>query len=402
MERKKYIFHKEPDVWIEEREPLIYSKGADGIVVRDGSLLGSGFAVYGQGITLPCEIDGLPVTELSGCFESRELDYIEAYGLKRAFLKIVSPKKKPADLQKRSQEDNAIQLLVSAFMGGMDGGSDEIRCHCPEICGSSESMEYMELVFEAGVMHLDSFKGCRYLYKLSFLGKVQDDADWEYGSFREGVFQDCCNLQEIRGSLHGFATTGSTFEGCVNLRQAPELKLERLGRRDFYNCVRLPAIHLSNGLKYIGTETFAQCISLKDIYIPDTVTDFGTYVFRDCKGLEQIHLPENLHCINSGLFCGCSSLKKAYLADSIESIEDEAFMGCSSLKTPWIPQNLRKIGNRAFMGCSSIGRIFIPDTVEEIGEQAFGNCPQLVIVCQQDSAAYRYAVSNKIVFEVTV
>ena len=90
------------------------------------------------------------------------------------------------------------------------------------------------------------------------------------------------------------------------------------------------------------------------------------------------------------------------LADSIESIEDETFMGCSSLKTPWIPQNLRKIGNRAFMGCSSIGRIFIPDTVEEIGEQAFGNCPQLVIVCQQDSAAYRYAVSNKIVFEVTV
>lgn len=400
MEKKKYVFRKEFNEWLEEREPLRYSKVNDGIAVYGGSLVGSGFVPYGNGITLPGEIDGLPVTELNGCFESKELDYIETVGLKRAFLKIVSLKRKRSySSQKNELNDDSLQSLINVLMEkGSD--SDEIRCHSPHIYGSSEGLKYMEIVYEAGIMHLDSFRGCSYLYKVFFNGKVKDDIDWEYGAFERGIFQDCLNLQEVYGTFEGYTTSGSIFENCISLTHAPKIKVKRLLNRDFYNCVRLPLVHLSNGLQYIGTETFAQCHSLKDIYIPDTVNEFGEYVFRDCKNLETIHLPDGLNRINKGIFYGCVSLNKVFLPDDIEVIDEEAFMGCSMLSSPWIPKNLRKIGARAFKGCLRMKRIFIPEMVTSIGEQAFEGCPELVIVCAEGSVAHQYASANKIAIEV--
>ena len=46
-------------------EKIKYYKTYDGICVIAGSVLGSGFEPYGlNGITIPDEIDGVPVTEL--------------------------------------------------------------------------------------------------------------------------------------------------------------------------------------------------------------------------------------------------------------------------------------------------------------------------------------------------
>lgn len=168
MEAKKYRYRADSDFWAEAAKPLTYSPCEDGVAVHSGTLLGTGFVDFGHGITLPEEIDGVPVTELSGEFEP--IDFIEAPCLKRVRLRI-SPGKDPF-------------------------GPQVLRCFPPHVY--SRACEMMELEFRAKVMRLGSFARRTYLRKVVFNGIVEaDDNYWDASVFGSGLFRDCCNLREV-------------------------------------------------------------------------------------------------------------------------------------------------------------------------------------------------------------
>lgn len=371
---KEYLFSKEWGAWIEESKPIKHKECFDGVSIHGGSLLGSGFQPNCKGITLPEEIDGIPVTELCGTYEDEEIGYIESHSLKRI----------------------AICIIPSVFPFFKNTNS-EMRCSIPFICGGAQStLESVKLMFRASKMELGSFRDCEVLTSIIFEGNVVDSDDWDCSHFDSGIFSGCKNLQIISGCLSGYMLGGHTFDGCSSLTHAPDIRVEVLGDCEFRNCTSLSSIHLHNGLKSIGSSVFENCSSFKDLYIPDTVTYLGIGVFKNCVQLETVHLPSSISEINSEMFFGCSKIGKVFLSDDITKIGEKAFMGCESLKSPWIPKNLISIGEKAFYGSKSINTIMIPESVQEIGKDAFGDCSGITIKCFKGSFAECYAKENMI------
>ena len=380
MNADKESLHPSHNTYCKAADPLSYGRCKDGIVVYGGTLPKSGFADFWDGITLPAEIDGLPVTELRGTYHAYmrgfrgKNDFIDAPNLKRVYLRL---------------EGTNLNCCCSP--------------HDPHFCLSDHNkIEWIELELFAKNITLSDFSNSKAIRKLNFQGTVQ--GEWNGCYFGDSLyvfyseFSGCTNLKEVRGKFEA-DRAGELFSGCTSLVTAPELNVEEL-RGTFFNCSSLRSVRLGDRMKIIGDRTFSGCTSLSDIFIPDTVEKFGKYVFENCVQLRSIHMPSKITSISEGLFCGCASLRKVFLSDEIKNIESEAFKGCTSLVSPWIPGKLEKIGDRAFAGCTALGHVFIPETVEEIGEQAFNRCPNLVIECKEGSCAHRYAVENKLRFEL--
>ena len=366
----EYLFSKRFNTWIQESEPLVYVPCHDGIAIHSGSLLGSGFEPYHlNGITLPEEIEGTPVTELAGSFRQSKIGYIEAAKLKRIH----------------------VSIAVDDDLG---------LCRFPLLCGG-EAPESISICFigeELRVLPIEDSAVRRTITEIVFTGTVLDNPDWDYGSFSSGIFQYCPQLRVIRGRFSGYSMTGSTFEGCTSLTAAPDLNVKQMGDREFLGCTSLNRIHLHNGLTSIGSECFKNCQSLADIYIPDTVKHFGSGIFDGCSRLRSIHLPKYMQEIPSRMFAGCGLLQKVFLSDDIKSIGNEAFSGCASLGRIWFPDHLDSIGEGAFFGCASMREVYLPENLATIGEDAFSNCGPLIIRGKAGTLAEKYAKENGVKF----
>ena len=249
----------------------------------------------------------------------------------------------------------------------------------------------------------------------------------------------------------GLKTIGfQAFAGCNGLTSVtvPD-SVTSIGTGAFATCYNLSSIKLSKNLKSMGEWVFYICDSLESIVIPRKVTKLEHALFQNCDNLSSVTLPDGLTSIGADAFSGCSSLTDITLPDSLTSIGGGAFGGCSSLTSLILPDGLTSIGGWAFSDCSSltditlpsgiksigsctfsrtgITSITIPRGVTDIGERAFANCdklkyitipnsvknmfvsssmgenytflngsPNATIICNKNSAAYKYAKEYKI------
>lgn len=76
----------------------------------------------------------------------------------------------------------------------------------------------------------------------------------------------------------------------------------------------------------------------------------------------------------------------------VVGIGREAFRN-SSVESVILPVGVKKIDWFAFSGCSVLSRVTIPPSVTVIEYGAFDGCPSLVIYCNKDSFADKYASS---------
>ncbi len=370
----KYEYRKGSNIWVEARIPFEYGRCGDGIVVYKGALPGSGIAPeQWNGISIPEEIDGIPVTELRATYQYGEIDYIEASCLKRIYLRIV--------------ENRFFRY-------------EDVYCHIPVLGGGcQDTVEVMELEFCGEKMHL--CKPGNYgnsVTKIVFTGRICEECCWDDCYYERGIFQGLNSLKRIVGTIAGRSLGGETFDGCKSLVSPPDIRVKYLSDHEFRNCDSLQSIHLHNGLERMGYEVFSGCISLRDFYVPDTVTHFGKGIFQGCINLETVHLPEHISEITERMFSGCERLRKVFLGNEIKTIAASAFEGCRSLQNPWIPEQLKTIGERAFFGCTAISKVVIPSSVTAIGEDAFGGISGLIIMGDIDTVAESYARKNKIAF----
>ncbi len=368
MERKKFRITKNSPTECLPIKEIVWRKTFDGVCVLSGTLPGTGFTVFSRGITIPEEIDGETVTELRGEYCASEIEHIEAFGLKRISIKVVP----------------------DIFCSGMS-------CSIPDLYGCREKVESIDLEFCAKEMHVGVFSHSK-VRNVTFVGKVLDDPDWEYGSFSDGIFQECTSLKNVSGFWEGYYLGCGCFDGCISLVSIPILKVVQMGDRIFSDCKALPSIHLSNGLKRMGSYVFLNCVSLRDMYIPDTVESMGTGIFKGCTNLMTIHIPKSISVFESEMFRDCKKLQKIFIPDALKRIGDYAFYGCENLQSPWLPEGLTFIEKEAFFGCSSMNEIWIPQSVTSIGENAFAGCPRLLIKCSEGSIAAQYAKENNIPF----
>ena len=362
---------------------------ADGLRITGKTLPGNGFS-WGRGITVPEEIDGVPVTEVDTDWRG-SLDYIDGPSLKRVTIRI------SAGPSLFSGEASTL-----SFSGELYGSPVEaltISSQAPLRLGAaSKTLKHLS-VTAPDIRFLErGFHGCPVLQTVSFYGPVNADPDWEWTRFDDGLFRNCERLTAVHGEFQGGYSGQECFENCRSLTTAPSVRVQALASGFFRNCEALRDVHLCNGMKRINDSAFQGCRSLEDLYVPDTVTQLGSNVFRDCRGLRSIHLPDRLTEIPDYAFYGCHSLKKVVLSDNLTQIGTGAFADCLSLRDPWIPQKLRSIGTRAFYGCRFTKPIFLPPSVEEVGSQAFGPDPDLCIRGFPGTAAEAFAAREHIRF----
>ena len=90
----------------------------------------------------------------------------------------------------------------------------------------------------------------------------------------------------------------------------------------------------------------------------------------------------------------------------ITSIGYRAFADCASLTSVTIPEGVTSIGRLVFWDCNKLTSVVIPDSVTEfdtlkepgyaVWGSSFGAAPNVTIICNKNSAAYKYAKKNNI------
>ena len=81
------------------------------------------------------------------------------------------------------------------------------------------------------------------------------------------------------------------------------------------------------------------------------------------------------------------------LPAALKQVGEEAFLNDSSIQYVILGEQVTDIGARAFAGTSGLAAIRIPSSVVSIADDAFTGSEPLVI-CETDSAAYRFAVAH--------
>ena len=133
----------------------------------------------------------------------------------------------------------------------------------------------------------------------------------------------------------------------------------------------------------------------------------GTFFRRSCgnppalfadSNVAEITIPETVTTIGKHSF-SVSFLKKITVSEGVTTIGEMAFFGCPDLSEVLLPSTLTSIGYGAFQACPSLKEITIPSTVTSIESGALDQ--NITILCEEGSAAHRYAEESGINFVLT-
>lgn len=192
-----------------------------------------------------------------------------------------------------------------------------------------------------------------------------------------------------------------------------------LGTEVFADCYNLESVEIANSVTSIGSWSFSSCSSLRKVEIPSSVTSIGDYAFFNCNNLIDIDIPSSVTTIgrsafedtswkrnkikenpfvivNGILIKGAVMEGDVEIANSVNSIGEGAFYYFIGLHSIKIPDSVTSIREMAFFNCTNLKCIEIPDSVVEIETNTFTGCDNLVILCNRESYAESYAMSNNI------
>lgn len=207
----------------------------------------------------------------------------------------------------------------------------------------------------------DSFKfsGAKYLKKLEFPRTVTKLPDRGLSGCISLIDVDLSNITEIGDYA---------LNGCCALNPSGKMpKLIKAGKGAFYNSgitgINFPC------LSETGTYTFYQCYKLEDIVIPETLKTISELDFYNCLSLKTIKL-SNVESIKLQAFSGCCNLKKVE-SDKVTAIGDTVFNGCRSLTSVKLP-SCNSLGFAAFGSCYALSNCILQSGAE-IGN-AFRDC----------------------------
>lgn len=133
---------------------------------------------------------------------------------------------------------------------------------------------------------------------------------------------------------------------------------------------------ISDGVKTIKNYAFYNN-DLKNIVIPDGVETIGDYAFASMNNLTSISLPDSVTSIDKNALYYCSNLTDVKLSKNITEIPYQFMEHCSSVESIEIPYGVTTIDDYAFDNCTSLTDVIIPYGVTTIGRYAFDNCTSL-------------------------
>lgn len=220
------------------------------------------------------------------------------------------------------------------------------------------------------------------------------------GEAKKVVIPDKINGTEV------ISIGNKAFWECTSLTGVtiPE-GVTSIGDRAFEHCASLTSVTIPEGVTSIGNDAFSLCANLTSISLPKSLTSIGSYGFSGTD-LTSITIPENVRSIGCEAFFLCDKLKKVVLPEGITRISSKTFAMCSNLTSITIPDSVTSIGKGVFFSCPKLKSVVIPDSVIEIdvfkkGENESGYwwtvfSPNTTVICNKNSAAYKYAKENNL------
>lgn len=368
---------------------------------------------------------------------------MEDYDIEKTDTFIYSPWHSYNESIKKVVIDEGITSIgVSAFQGCTQLTSVTLPESLTEIDKSafSECMALPEVVIPTKVTSIKSnaFSVCLNLKKITLPESLKTIGEYAFSNtdVQELVLPEsvtdigkmafyCChnlktinlpkNLTEIKyGTFYSAGLTGtieipekikvisdSAFKYCdMEYVVLPE-GLKRIEQEAFDSCYSLKELVLPEKLEYIGAGAFCSCDSLKKITLLSDVEMTQYTTFSTNGALEEIVFGEKVTKIPYNFVAGETGLKSITIPENVKVIGERAFFYCSGLTELNIPENVTIIEKNAFNGCTGLKRIELKDTVKKIEQGAFGyHSKEFSILCNPQSEAHRYAVSENINFEL--
>lgn len=264
--------------------------------------------------------------------------------------------------------------------------------------------EYVMPVLE-GIKYIESgaFKGAATLTKITIaegVTSIQDEAFYGCKSLAIVEFPSTLNILRSK-------SFGATALTSVTLPDATT----RMWSDAFAGCTQLTEVNIpAKAIIYWSNSILSGCTSLTKINIDEDNTtymsDDGVVFSKDETVLwkyPQNHagttytVPATVKEIHEQAFDGCVNLQEIILQSGLQKIETMAFNNCDSLQSVTVPEGVTEIAGYAFSSCDSLKVVTIPSSVTTIGSQMLYNMSQqVVIVCDEGSAAAEYAASNSV------
>ena len=412
------------------RCPEEIRKDASGLwdygVMEDGTAVITGFTIDGKTLTIPDEVDGIPVTMVARA----PLEKIN-YDLIRSVTKIVFPQ------GLKGLEDQAFASFASLQKVDLPRDMVILGYAVFRDCKGLTAVTIPESVVRIGD---EAFSGCE---KLAF--PTLPSGTEEIG---RRAFYNCRKLKKaaIPGAVRKIGDEAFAYSGITLLTMGEGI--EEIGANAFLGH-NLTEAELPSSLRIVGNAAFHPLANkgLRKVTVNGRKTEFGIGVFgyddgytgfyrRLQKGQEKGNAadydkanpenwldyyrdPDNFGQATLDIYCHPVSranevyqyhVKKTYLKSSesstvtapaervlqaglysdddlvcelvipegVEEIADYALAGLGTLNKVTLPSTLRRIGAHAFEKCISLSEVVMKGkTMEEIGEAAFASCSQL-------------------------
>lgn len=207
-----------------------------------------------------------------------------------------------------------------------------------------------------------TFEGAAYLGTIAIEGK-----DGKYNTYNGAIYDKDYSILVLCPQGR---TTSSSFVFSE--------KCKTVGSYAFYNCSKLTAITLPEGVTnispystfykhnanlvfYVTQGSYGQTWAQNNgydyiIYMPYIKNSDGTLTITGYNGKPtSISIPSTI--------CG----------SKVTAIADSAFKDNKDLTFVSISYGVKKIGERAFSGCTSLASVYLPGTLEKVGKYAFYN-----------------------------
>lgn len=249
---------------------------------RDDHISVCGYSGTDEHVTIPSEIDGKTVTELS-------------YG------------------------GAAVVYYSRSFFGLNSNSNFDSIDSSEDVKAVTKHITIPNTVTKIGEY---TFSDCRYL----------EQADLPEGLTYIGssAFEGCSLLAKADIPSTVTVIKNNAFVStAIDSLVLPE-GLEYIGDSAFFN-TEITQLKIPDSVKYIGSRAFGYCWSLEEVTLSENITVIPQGIFTYCLKLRSLEIPEGVQIIEPYAFEWCSGLETLYIPSTV-TIMSEMLSDNSSLK----------------------------------------------------------------------